>query len=183
MLHASAQLDYKAGETAIHIGAGTGYYTAVLSNLVRPTGRVIAYEIDTEIASRATANLASIPSITVSARSGAQAPLPICDLCYVSAGATMPLELWRDALRPGGRLLFPLTPDGPDRSPGAGGMLLITRTATEKFNARFIMPVMFIPCVGARDEDIARRSAIAFQTGDMSRVCSLHCDNLPDDTC
>src|SRR5579859_1945599 len=29
------------------------------------------------------------------------------------------------------------------------GMLLITRIAAEKFGARFVMPVMFIPSVGA----------------------------------
>ena len=36
--------------------------------------------------------------------------LPPCDVIYVSAAATAPLDNWLDALRPGGRLLFPLTP-------------------------------------------------------------------------
>jgi protein-L-isoaspartate(D-aspartate) O-methyltransferase len=46
MVHAIclAALDPKPGETAIHIGAGTGYYTAVLSNLVGPTGRVFSQQ-------------------------------------------------------------------------------------------------------------------------------------------
>jgi protein-L-isoaspartate(D-aspartate) O-methyltransferase len=185
MLHAMslAALDPEPGETVIHVGAGNGYYTAVLSKLVGPAARVFAYEIDTEIAGRATANLASLPSVSVYARSGAEAPLPPCDLCYVNAGATMPLDVWLDALRPGGRLLFPLTPDGPNRTPGAGGMLLITRTVTDKFDARFVMPVMFIPCVGARDEETAKKLAIAFKKGDMSSVRSLHRSNLPNDTC
>lgn len=185
MLHAisMAALDPKPGETAIHIGAGTGYYTAVLSNLVGPTGQVFAYEIDAEIAGRATANLASIPNVSINARSGAEAPLPACDLCYVNAGATMPLDIWLDALWPGGRLLFPLTPDGPNGTPGAGGMLLVTRKGTDVFDARFVMPVMFIPCAGARDEESAEALANAFQRGDMNNVRSLHRNSFPDETC
>lgn len=115
-----ATLDPKPGDAAIHVGAGTGYYTAVLSNLVGPTGRVLAYEIETALASRATTNLASLSNVTVYARSGTEAPLSPCDVCYVNAGATMPLNIWLDTLRPGGRLLFPLTPDGPNGAPGAG---------------------------------------------------------------
>jgi protein-L-isoaspartate(D-aspartate) O-methyltransferase len=178
-----ATLDPKPGDTAIHIGAGTGYYTAVLCNLVGPTGRVFAYEIETELASRATTNLASLSNVTVYAQSGAEASLPACNVCYVNAGATMPLNIWLDALRPGGRLLFPLTPDGPNGAPGAGGMLLITRVGTKQFDARFVMPVMFVPCAGARDEETAKRLATAFKRGDMSNVRSLHRSDLPDNSC
>jgi protein-L-isoaspartate(D-aspartate) O-methyltransferase len=98
-------------------------------------------------------------------------------------GATSPLNCWLDALRPGGKLLFPLTPDGPSGTPGAGGMLLITRTPADKFDARFIMPVMFIPCVGARDEEMARKLAEAFQNGAMKNVRSLRRNSAPDVTC
>ena len=178
-----ATLDPKPGETVIHIGAGTGYYTALLCNLVGPAGRVFAYEIDPELANRATANLASLSNFTVYARSGVEPSLSACDVCYVNAGATAPLSLWLEALRPGGRLLFPLTPDGPHGTLGAGGMLLITRIATEKFGARFVMPVMFIPCVGARDEEAAKRLAVAFKRGDMGNVRFLRRSGLPDNTC
>jgi len=185
VLHAIglATLDPKPGETVNHVGAGTGYYTAVLCNLVGPTGRVFAYEIDTELASRATTNLARLSNVTVYARSGTEAPLSPCDVCYVNAGAAMPLNIWLDALRLGGRLLFPLTPDGPNGTPGAGGMLLITRVANERFDARFVMPVMFIPCVGARDEETAKRLAIAFKRGDIGNVRSLRRGNPPDNSC
>src|SRR5262249_28582414 len=103
-------------------------------------------------------------------------------------GATAPLDLWLDALRPKGRLLFPLTPDGPNGTPGAGGMLLITRPPQDNdrqdaFDARFIMPVLFIPCAGARDEETARRLAEAFQRGDMKNVRSLRRNSAPDETC
>ena len=51
-------LALKEGETIVQIGAGAGYYTAILARLVGPSGRVIAYEIEPDIAARARANLA-----------------------------------------------------------------------------------------------------------------------------
>ena len=55
-------LGVKEGETIVHVGAGAGYYTAILAKLVRTSGRVIAYEVETDIAERARANLARLPS-------------------------------------------------------------------------------------------------------------------------
>ncbi|HEY3769754.1 MAG TPA: protein-L-isoaspartate(D-aspartate) O-methyltransferase [Candidatus Angelobacter sp.] len=184
-----ATLDPQAGETAIHVGAGSGYYTALLAQLTGPSGKVHAYEIEPTLAERATANLADLPHVTVHARSGAEGELPQCNVIYVSAGATAPLDIWLDALLPGGRLLFPLTPDGPGGTPAAGGMLLITRTAPDlankdKYDARFLLPVMFISCAGARDEETAAKLAEAFKRGDMRNVRALYRNNTPTvDTC
>lgn len=190
VLHAVclATLNPQAGDTVVHIGAGTGYYTAILGQLTAPSGKVFAYEIDPTLAERANANLADIPNVTVYAQSASEGPLPDCDLIYVNAGATEPLSSWLNALRPNGKLLFPLTPDGPGGTPGAGGMLLITRKPQEndqedKFDARFIMPVMFIPCVGARNEETAKKLADAFKRGDMKNVRSLRRNSSPDETC
>jgi protein-L-isoaspartate(D-aspartate) O-methyltransferase len=185
VLHAVslATLNPQASETAVHVGAGTGYYTALLAHLVSPGGKVVAYEIEPALAERAAANLADLEHVTVHSRSGTEAPLPSCNLIYVNAGATTPLSLWLDALLPGGRLLFPLTPDGAGAMPGPGGMLLVTRTRSGSFDARFIMPVMFIPCVGARDPETAKKLAAAFQRGDMKNVRSLHRNTTPDETC
>ena len=185
VLHAVnlATLNPQPGETAVHVGAGTGYYTALLARLVGSEGKVFAYEIEAELAARAKANLADRENVTVYQHSGAEAPLPACNLIYVNAGATAPLDVWLDALLPGGRLLFPLTPDATSGMPGAGGMLLVTRTPAGSFHARFIMPVMFIPCVGARDAETAKKLAAAFQRGDMRNVRSLRRDNSPDETC
>ena len=38
------------GETVLHIGAGTGYYTAILAAVVGPTGTVVALEMDDGLA-------------------------------------------------------------------------------------------------------------------------------------
>jgi protein-L-isoaspartate(D-aspartate) O-methyltransferase len=189
VLHAVclATLNPQDGNTVVHVGAGTGYYTALLARLVEPGGKVFAYEIEPSLAEKAKNNLADMPNATVCAQSATEGPLPDCDLLYVNAGATAPLNIWLDALRPGGKLLFPLTPDGPGGAPGPGGMLLVTRkpqdNSEDKFDARFIMPVLFIPCVGARDEDTAKKLAEAFKRGDMKNVRSLRRSTQPDETC
>ncbi|HUN84701.1 MAG TPA: rRNA adenine N-6-methyltransferase family protein [Terracidiphilus sp.] len=178
-----AALNVQEGETVVHIGAGTGYYTAVLAELVGSAGQVFAFEVEPELAQRASTTLADLPNVTVYPRSGAEAPLPICDVVYINAGATAPLDIWLDALRPSGRLLFPLTPDGAAGMPGAGGLLLITRVSEKSFDARFISPAMFVPCIGARDEATAKRLAEAFKRGDSGNVRSLRRKTVPDETC
>ena len=110
------------GETVVHVGAGTGYYTAVLATLVGPTGHVYALEIESDLASRAAANLAHFAHVEVRAESANDAALPTADLIYVNAGVTHPPSAWLDSLNVGGRLLIPLTP-----TEGLGVMLKITR--------------------------------------------------------
>jgi protein-L-isoaspartate(D-aspartate) O-methyltransferase len=202
VLHAMclSALNILSGEKILHIGAGTGYYTAVLAKLTGPSGSVEAYEIEPDLARRATTNLADQSNVTVHTRNAAEGPLPPCDVIYVNAGATGPLPTWLDALRPGARLLFPLTPsDGPGGTPGVGAMLLVTRPAlqadtgisaeppnpqapAQKFAARFLSPAMFIPCVGARDDATAAKLAEAFKRGDARNVRSLHRLTPPDTT-
>ncbi|MGH9597282.1 MAG: protein-L-isoaspartate O-methyltransferase family protein, partial [Edaphobacter sp.] len=73
-----AALDVKKGERVVHVGAGTGYYTALLEKLVGEGGRVDAYEIEPEFARRAVENLAELSVVVVHSRSGTKGPLPAC---------------------------------------------------------------------------------------------------------
>lgn len=184
-LHAAclSALNVNAGETVVHIGAGTGYYTALLSNLVGPTGSVHAYEIEQDLAERAKNNLAEWSNVTVYHRSGSTGELPNCDTIYVNAGATAPLDLWLGALRSGGRLLFPLTSAGVGNTPGPGGMLLVTKTTDSQFSAKFVCPVLFVECVGARDEETGKRLGDAFRRGNLHEARSLRRGTQPDETC
>jgi protein-L-isoaspartate(D-aspartate) O-methyltransferase len=168
----------KKGESAVHVGAGTGYYTTVLAMLVGEVGRVDAYEIEPELARRAAANLAVFPQVAVHGRSGAEGPLPGCDVLYVNAAAAEPLAVWLDALHPEGRLLFPLGPQGD-----VGEMLLVTRRADGTYPARFLCGVQFVSCVGAQDEQAARALAAAFRRGNWSNVRCLYRNDHPDDSC
>ncbi|MGH9482504.1 MAG: protein-L-isoaspartate O-methyltransferase family protein [Terriglobales bacterium] len=182
-LHAQclAALAPQPGEAAVHVGAGSGYYTAILARLLRAHqpggGRVDAFEVEPELARRAAANLAAMSGVVVHARSGAVGPLPACDLIYVNCGATAPLPLWLEALRPGGRLLAPLT--GYD---GAGVMLLTTRPVGEgvAWPARIVASVLFIGCAGARDPEEAASLAAALGRGGSGAVRWLRRGTPPD---
>src|SRR5437763_12854112 len=53
------------GEHAVHVGAGVGYYTAILAHLVGRRGRVMAIELDALLAERARENLAAQRNVCV----------------------------------------------------------------------------------------------------------------------
>jgi protein-L-isoaspartate(D-aspartate) O-methyltransferase len=161
----SAQVQPK--DQVVHVGVGTGYYTALLAELTGPDGMVRGYEIVPELAERARDNLRDYPHVLVDSSSGADGELPSADVVYVSAGATEPMAAWLDALREGGRLIFPLTPEV-----GMGGMLLVTKLRSGEYDARFVSPAQFIPCVGVRDTETAVRllCSSAFTVGRRARV-------------
>jgi protein-L-isoaspartate(D-aspartate) O-methyltransferase len=163
------------GETVVHIGAGTGYYTAVLAEMVGDAGRVIAYEIEADLAARAQASLAHYPQVEVHAASASDRALPPCDVIYVCAGATHPLQSWLDALRIDGRLVFPLTPDE-----GFGCMLLVTRKTASSYAAKALMRVAFIPCIGARDAADSQALTKALAVYSLQGVQSLQRGTAPD---
>jgi protein-L-isoaspartate(D-aspartate) O-methyltransferase len=173
-----AALAPNKGERVVHVGAGTGYYTTLLAKLVGESGVVDAYEIEPTLAQRATDNLAAFPNVTVHARSGAEGTLPACDVLYVNAGATEPLAVWLDALRPMGRLLFPMTSDG-----GVGAMLLVTKQEDGSFTARFLLQAQFVPCIGARNEATEPKLAEAFRNSNWTKVKTLHRNDEADDSC
>jgi protein-L-isoaspartate(D-aspartate) O-methyltransferase len=162
--HCIATLRLTRTDHVLHIGAGTGYYTAILAELSRS---VDAYEIEPSLAAQARAKLAGWDNVTVHAESGTLRKLPTADAIYVSAGASYPDPFWLDALRDDGRLLFPLT--GDDRG---GGMLLIERHG-QNFAARFVSGCGFIDCAGLRDPATAARLTEAFRGGGEEQVRSL----------
>jgi protein-L-isoaspartate(D-aspartate) O-methyltransferase len=168
----------RKGESAVHVGAGTGYYTAVLAMLVGEAGRVDAYEIVPELARQAAVNLSEFPQVAVHCRSGAEGPLPDCNVLYVNAAAAEPLAVWLDALRPEGRLLFPLAPQG-----ASGQMLLVTRKANGSYPARFLWGVQFVACVGAQNPRAAGALDAAFRKGGLNQVRRLFRDNQSDLSC
>src|SRR5262249_21813240 len=141
--------------------------------LVGVRGRVTSVELDPGLAAQARAALAAWPQATVVAGDGTQHECGAVDVIVASAGATHPQPRWLDALRPGGRLLFPLTADRK-----WGGMLLVTRRATGSFAAAAVCPAGFIPFIGAREADANRRleAALARGIGGAFAVKSLRRD-------
>src|SRR5581483_9827958 len=176
--HFLGNCNIRPGETVLQVGAGSGYYTAILAHLVGLNGKVYAYEIDKALAARARENLRGYHQVEVRLQSGVSPDLPRVDLIYVCAGAAQPSKMWLDALRPGGRLLFPLAPKGV-----FGGMLLVARPDQgATWSAKFIGRVTFIDCVGLQDEEAGRRLTEAFSKN-WGLVRSLRHDGSPDESC
>lgn len=172
-------LAVRDGEAVLHVGAGAGYYTALLAHLTGPGGRVWAYEIEPDLAARAGRNLTHLPRVEVRAQSGLAGDLPEVDAVYVNAGLTQPSRAWLDALRPGGRLIFPLQPAG-----GFGGMLRVERPRSgAAWPARFVSPAGFIACQGHQNDEMGRRLTAAFAGEGWRDVRSLRLDGEPDPTC
>jgi protein-L-isoaspartate(D-aspartate) O-methyltransferase len=173
-------LSPQPGETVLQVGAGSGYYTAILAELVGQKGHVHAFEIDQAMARRAQDNLALYPWAELHATSGVAEDLPKADAVYVNAGITQPSWAWLDALNPGGRLLFPLQPEG-----GFGGMLLICkpRDGGLSWAARFVSRAGFIGCDGLQVAQTGRELTEAFAGGEWSRVQSFRLDEHPDESC
>jgi protein-L-isoaspartate(D-aspartate) O-methyltransferase len=174
------RLDIVPGEQVVHLGCGTGYYTAIIAELVGSAGRVTAVEIDATLAHKARAALADWSHVKVIQADGAGTSFEPVDAIVASAGATHPLASWLDGLRPGGRLLFPMT---TSRN-GFGAMLLVSRRPERGFRARFICRAGFIDFQGARDPTISRGLAAALRRDQGSAVKSLRRDNhAKDETC
>jgi protein-L-isoaspartate(D-aspartate) O-methyltransferase len=172
-------LGITAGEQVLHLGCGTGYYSAIAAELVGLTGKVTAIEIDARLAELAHTALRPWPHASVLNADGSTISVEPADMIIVSAGATHPLAAWLDALNPRGRLLLPMTTDDQ-----GGGMLLVTRQSTDAYAAQFLRPVGFIPFTGARDSEISHRLAVAFETDGGIDVKSLRrAPDEPDETC
>jgi protein-L-isoaspartate(D-aspartate) O-methyltransferase len=163
------------GEIVCHIGAGTGYYTAILSILVQPDGNVEALEIEPDLARQARQNLASYENVAVTNGDATKISIPECDLIYVNAGVTSPPVSWLEALRLDGRMIFPWRPSE------AIGLTLLVRRFQSGFSARPLMGAWFIPCIGASSMDDCRKTPDRHEAH-MVASAWLTAEREPDDT-
>ncbi|HYL58002.1 MAG TPA: methyltransferase domain-containing protein [Candidatus Acidoferrales bacterium] len=183
-------LDLKRNDTVVHVGCGTGYYTAILAHVVGPRGHVRAIEIDRELVPRAKENLGHLPNVEVVEGDGSKIDPGPADAIFVNAGANYPVATWLDALKPGGRLLFPLITARLATIPifrhgkrvagfyraGMSGVMILVRREDAKFSARAISSVGIFPCIGAIERDADRNAAAAIERGDVENIRSIRRD-------
>jgi protein-L-isoaspartate(D-aspartate) O-methyltransferase len=165
-------LELAEGDRVRHVGAGTGYYTAIMAEIVGPTGHVLALECEADLAARASENLAGYPQVMVRCADGSSHDSGPCDAILVNAGATHLSPVWLDALRPGGRLVVPLTVARDGQGRGFGRMLKVVRRDPD-WDARFIGAVGIYPCRGARDAATNRRLERSYREADAAAVRRL----------
>ncbi len=162
------------GARALHVGAGVGYYTAILAETVGPAGNVTGIELDRDLAARARENTARWPNVAIESANGAAFTLApeSFDAIFVNAGATHPVPAWLDALKVGGRLLVPLTTSDRPTDLGIGQVIEIERRKAE-YGARSVSPVGIYPCIGARQETANAALRRAFEKGASERISHL----------
>jgi protein-L-isoaspartate(D-aspartate) O-methyltransferase len=160
-------LDLTPGARVLHVGAGLGYYTAVIGECVGPDGRVVAYEVDSALASEAARRLASRPWIELRHGDASAVPDGALDAILVNAGVTHPLDGWLDALAPGGRMMLPVTTAMPAMGStlGKGLAILVSSDGTGELAARVIAVVAVYSAIGIRDPAMDERIGKALMSG------------------
>jgi len=166
-LHAGAlhALGIREGETVAHLGAGTGYYTAIIAELVGPSGVVIAVEYDEALAARARENLGRYGNVKVVEGDATEWPKEDADVVYANFALDHPPPAWIDNLAGSGRALFSLgIPMGENgRASGftrRAGFLIVDRRPSG-FGARFLQPVSFVWAEGQEPPPPGRHEGLA----------------------
>lgn len=183
-------LGIEQGNRVYHLGCGVGYYTAIMAELVGPSGQVLASELDPDLAARAVLNLRAYAHVSVRQGDGVGIDPGPCDAIFINAGVTHPHSKWLDSLNEGGSLVLPLTVAGvlgvglgvgPNISTG-----LMTKVKRKHggFSARVVTPVAIYSCVGLRDPQTEQSLVNAMKSGKLLRMKSLRRDaHEPAENC
>jgi len=131
----------RGGETVLEVGTGSGYQSAVLSEIA---GHVYSIEIVASLAQTSAALLKRLGRDNVSVRLGdgylgwpEAAPF---DAILVTAAAPRVPEPLQRQLKDGGRLVVPVGDDWQE-------LLVVTRRG-ERFEEKRLLPVRFVPMTG-----------------------------------
>ena len=178
-------LDIQEGARVLHVGCATGYYTAWIASIVGRGGRVVAVDVDAELAARARANLAEFPWVEVHAGDGVTNLPSGMDVVIVHAGASHVRDEWLDALAPNAKLLVPLTAAFPGMPANISkGLVLNVSRNGDEYTARLGMPLAIYTMVGARSDEMQQRLGKAMMTGTFNRVTRLRRDpHEPEASC
>jgi protein-L-isoaspartate(D-aspartate) O-methyltransferase len=179
------------GERAIHVGVGTGYYSALIAEQVGPQGSVTAIEYEPDLAAKAKANLADRPNVEVLAGDGMALAQGEADVIVASCGVDQVPVGWVRLLRDGGRLFVPLTATLPQWSGGGGGANLVITRRGDAYEAGWAGNVAIYNCMSGRTDAASERlrAAFDFPSDPAGRaawrtpsIASLRLDDAPDET-
>lgn len=169
-----AALDLFAGKRVLHIGCGTGYYTAILAEVVGPRGAVTAVEVDPALATQAKIHLRDLPHVTVLMQDGATAIPGLYDAILVNAGITHPHPAWLDCLCDNGVLVLPLL---VGRTPASRDALALRiQRRGPQLAAELVTLLTIYPSASLRDSAIQSLLNAAFESHRMLDIKILRRD-------
>ncbi len=166
----------KDGERAFHVGCATGYYTAILAELVGPAGSVIGVDLEESFIDVAETELRRYPNVAIEAADGFRYDPGPFDAGLVSTGAAEIPDVWLSRLNDGGRLVVPLTVPLPASSLAKGIVFLIRRDGGH-WPARMIGGAIIFPAGGSVSTDAQRRLMSSLQRGNPHDVQWLRRDS------
>lgn len=150
-LHARGlhRLALRNGDRVCHIGAGSGYYTAMMALIVGSHGSVTAVEFDEALAKRASDNLRDYANVDVVCDNGHEWPREATNAIYVNFAVPRPADPWIERLNVGGRLIFPLGVPDVDGDGGATGLasyagFILVDRRLQGYAVEFLGPVAFV---------------------------------------
>lgn len=114
------QLGLQPGHRVLEIGAGTGYNAALMAHIVGSSGRVTTMDLDEEIVAEArlhlaTAGFTGVNVVCGDGMLGFAPDAPYDRIILTVGGWDIPPE-WLAQLKPDGRLVLPLSLNGPQFS-------------------------------------------------------------------
>lgn len=137
------------GEKALDVGSGSGYLTACMAIMLGETGRVVGIEHIPELVTLATKNIMNdnaqllaserIKLIVGDGRLGYPEEAPFNAIHVGAAAPTLPQALV-DQLKPGGRLIVPIGPEG-----GEQHLTQVDKADDGTTTVKKLMSVIYVP--------------------------------------
>lgn len=136
-------LQPQPGSKILDIGAGSGWQSALLANLVGETGNIIAVERIAELKTIAEENIKKLPELSnrislvlADGSQGYEPEAPYNRIIAAAAGDEIPEE-WKSQLKTGGTIVAPV----------GQSIVVINKLTPEKFERREYFGFSFVPLV------------------------------------